>query len=438
MLIILIILIAIVRSVTALNCTSNSVCGDQLVCINGTCSNCLINADCGSVNNVCLNGKCQHKSLTDGVNYFDIICVLVVFAFSVLVSPVGIGGGAVNVLFIHLIMEFPMQMSARLSLANIFGLAVVNMIYYMPLRHPRKDKPMIDYKIVISTDTFLLSGTIFGVILNIIFPEWFISLILLAILVYAGIKTVQRFVALKKQNDDEPEIEVLDANYGNYTSVFPHNCIMILSWSIIIMFSIFRGYGSTASIIGVQKCSALYWGLTVLEACLVIAIGIFVVIYLHRKFKSGVRHEIPWDIKNALILPPILFIGGIIGNASGIGIGIFKTPIMTHFKIDPDVIVATTSFGLIIVSSNTLLQYLIFGIIPIDYMILFIATGFIASTLSHLIISPMLHKKERTKYMLLFIAILIFIFALVTLGYGLYRLITNLQNGVYMGFNSFC
>lgn len=111
---------------------------------------------------------------------------------------------------------------------------------------------------------------------------------------------------------------------------------------------------------------------------------------------------------------------------------------MTHFKIEPDVMVATTSFGLIIVSSSALLQYLIFGIIPIDYMILFIVTGFVASVLSHLIISPLLHTNNRTKYMLLFIGILIFVFAAVTLGYGLYKFVYDLQTGSYMGFNSFC
>lgn len=57
-------------------------------------------------------------------------------------------------------------------------------------RHPQRDTPVIDYNAAIVLQPMLLLGTTLGVILNRIFPEWLILLLLTLTLILTTYKTL--------------------------------------------------------------------------------------------------------------------------------------------------------------------------------------------------------------------------------------------------------
>ena len=197
--------------------------------------------------------------------------MLAIGAFS---AVSGIGGGGFYVVILFLMLEFPIEVSARLSTSTIFGMAIVNVLNYMPLKHLKQNKPMIDYDTAVMMESYTLAGTVFGVILNIIFPGWLISILLVMILIFVGIKVIRRYWKLTREEDDEDtedvELEdvVVDAAplsahkkvNGQY-HVLPKISILILCWILIVMFSIIKGGKSGNSVAGVEQCSALFLGI---------------------------------------------------------------------------------------------------------------------------------------------------------------------------------
>jgi len=88
-------------------------------------------------------------------------------------------------------------------------------IMKMNQRHPKRDRPLIDYKVSMHFAPMILLGTSIGVLVNAMFPEWLILLMLTAVVVYVTINTFQKGAqfwkketaarnAVKKE-DHEPE-----------------------------------------------------------------------------------------------------------------------------------------------------------------------------------------------------------------------------------------
>ncbi len=186
-----------------------SVCGDQLVCINNTCTNCMDDSQCSSTKNIIcknsvdtlqpkkitnqnINKICEHKDIFSNVNGWDIGTMILVFFIGMFAAVSGIGGGGFFVVIILTMMEFDVSMAARLSTATIFGMSIANLLNYLPLVHPFKNKPLVDFNSLVVMESYTLAGTVFGVILNIIFPNWLISLLLVMILFFVGAKVMLR------------------------------------------------------------------------------------------------------------------------------------------------------------------------------------------------------------------------------------------------------
>lgn len=94
------------------NCTDDSkrrVCGDRLICLNGTCSNCEFDSQCSSTGNiVCKSASdilesntitnsqitrvCDHKDIFSSVNGYDVGAILLVLFVGAFSAVAGIGG----------------------------------------------------------------------------------------------------------------------------------------------------------------------------------------------------------------------------------------------------------------------------------------------------------------------------------------------------------
>jgi uncharacterized membrane protein YfcA len=437
------------------------ICGDRLVCHNNICSSCTDNSDCNNVNLVCksvndtihnittpnITKICEHKNIfSDGVNYRDIIAMVLTFIVGMFAAIGGIGGGGFYVVIISSFLDFPISVASRISKSTILGIAITNTIHYLPLNHPYQFKPLVDYEVSIMMQPYILVGTIFGVLLNTMFPNWLLSLLLLSILVAVGIKILFKYRLTSENLDIELQnyLDTIEGKDSHVTSdknkyyVLPYNAILIICWVIILIFSVLRGSKNGSSPIGVAFCSSLFWGLTVIQVLLLLVVGTLTCLYLYQNQKGKILHtgDVKWNLRNSFLLPPCLVAVGLIGALLGLGGSIVRTPIMIQLGMLPEVMVASNGYVLVYTASGVVIQYFIFDILPVDYSVVFMGIGFVSSLCGHLIFNSVV--KTKSKHLLLILCILMFTAAGSTLGNGIYRLVSDINNEIYIGFKSPC
>jgi uncharacterized membrane protein YfcA len=61
----------------------------------------------------------------------------------------------------------------------IMGAAVSTVYYNLKLKHPTLDLPVIDYDLAVLIQPMLMLGISIGVIFNVIFPDWLVTVLLI-------------------------------------------------------------------------------------------------------------------------------------------------------------------------------------------------------------------------------------------------------------------
>jgi len=61
----------------------------------------------------------------------------------------------------------------------IMGASVSTVYYNLKLKHPTLDMPVIDYDLAVLIQPMLMLGISIGVIFNVIFPDWLVTVLLI-------------------------------------------------------------------------------------------------------------------------------------------------------------------------------------------------------------------------------------------------------------------
>ncbi|VAI82857.1 unnamed protein product [Triticum turgidum subsp. durum] len=100
----------------------------------------------------------------------------------------GVGGGGIFVPMLTLIIGFDPKSSAAMSKCMIMGAAVSTVYCNLKLKHPTLDMPVIDYDLALLIQPMLMLGVSIGVICNVIFPDWLVTVLL--IILFIGAQTL--------------------------------------------------------------------------------------------------------------------------------------------------------------------------------------------------------------------------------------------------------
>lgn len=82
---------------------------------------------------------------------------------------------------------------------TIFTGAVARFIYNLGDRHPEKNGPIIEYSLVIVMMPMVLVGSFVGVLINIMLPDFVLSIILTVLLLGLAIQSLKKGVQLYKK-----------------------------------------------------------------------------------------------------------------------------------------------------------------------------------------------------------------------------------------------
>ncbi|RHZ23698.1 hypothetical protein DYB37_008264 [Aphanomyces astaci] len=202
-------------------CASQSDCGylPGLACVRSTCTLCDVDADCGATpsdtSKRCVvdhgtttvtsvdgttttfrpNSVCMEKNLFDPFTTHDAVASLLAFLCTALGSAAGTGGGGLLVPMYILAFGLGPKHAVPMSKTTIFGGAIATLMVNVMKKHPctnRSRRPLIDYTLSAMMEPPTLIGTIFGVMGNATFPSWLILGLLLALLSFMAVRTLQK------------------------------------------------------------------------------------------------------------------------------------------------------------------------------------------------------------------------------------------------------
>ncbi|CAG9313499.1 unnamed protein product [Blepharisma stoltei] len=159
---------------------------------------CSTNGDCAYLFN-CVNGACKHKDFlpVEGIELAGMILIILVGALTYASGFAGLGG--VHLLTFMIFFNFDVHTSISLNQAIVMGGAFAHVLINIPERHPIKDRPLIDFEVVMLLVEPMCFGATIGFICSRGFPQWLIIASLTLVLTYTLWTAIQKFMALHKQ-----------------------------------------------------------------------------------------------------------------------------------------------------------------------------------------------------------------------------------------------
>ncbi|KAF4319566.1 hypothetical protein BBO99_00004643 [Phytophthora kernoviae] len=133
---------------------------------------------------------CVEKNLFSPFTYNDLLTTLIAFSCTALGAGGGIGGGGLLVPM-YIFVGLNPKHAIPLSKVTIFGSAVAMYAVNFRRKHPlNRNRPLINFELVGLMEPTTLVGTVFGVMLNHIFPNWLILVLLVTLLTLITHKTI--------------------------------------------------------------------------------------------------------------------------------------------------------------------------------------------------------------------------------------------------------
>lgn len=180
--------------------------------------------------------------------------------------------------------------------------------------------------------------------------------------------------------------------------------IMALTFTLIVLFALFKGGEEVDSLIGIQGCST-EWGV------LVAGISIYCV------FAAGLswyiaRKDIIWKESKVIMFLGVALFGGIASGLLGIGGGLIVAPLLLEMGLIPEVTSASSSFLVLFTSSSTSVQFMIHGMLNLEYASVLFFISVIASFIGVTFINRLVKKYNRPSIIVFTLGILIGLSAL--------------------------
>jgi len=157
---------------------------------------------------------------TQDIVAFSCAAVLIMIA-----AGGGIGGGGVLVPTYIFVLGFEPKYAIPLSNCTILGSSISNLILNVSKRHPKADRPLIDWDIMLMMEPLTIAGAVCGTFINVLSPPWLITIMLVLLLSATAYKTLNKGIkcfreesaALAEKESATPKETVSDG--GEYKTL---------------------------------------------------------------------------------------------------------------------------------------------------------------------------------------------------------------------------
>ncbi|PIN02416.1 hypothetical protein CDL12_25072 [Handroanthus impetiginosus] len=379
----------------------------------------------------------------------------------------GVGGGGFFVPMLTLVIGFDPKSSTAISKCMITGAAVATVYYNLKLRHPSLDLPIIDYDLALLFQPMLILGISIGVIFNVIFAEWMVTVLLIILFIGTSVKAflkgvetwkketiIKKEVARRMASDyngrEEASYKLLPEGPTNGTRMPPIEnkpsevsiidnvywkkfTILFAVWLVILLLHIAKDYTAT--------CSAAYWIVTLLQIPVAIGASGYQAVCLYKEWRvieSTGEARISWTVHQLIFCCCCGILAGIVGGLLGLGGGFILGPMFLELGIPPQVSSATTILIMTFSSSMSVIQYYLLKRFPPTYALYFVVVATVAALVGQHVVRKMVSLLRRASFIIFILAFTIFVSA-ISLGWvGIANIIGKVEGNEYMWFYNIC
>ncbi|KAM5588567.1 sulfite exporter TauE/SafE family protein 2-like [Rosa sericea] len=392
-------------------------------------------------------------------------------------SAGGIGGGGLFIPILTLVAGLDLRIASSLSAFMVTGGSVANVMYNLCIKGSTKfgGKSLIDYDIALLSEPCMLLGVSLGVICNLVFPEWLITILFALFLAWTTSMSCRNGLVYWKMESEVMKMRngcerlengatkdaAGDETEGNKGVTEPllgartkENCmlrfpwmkmgVLILVWCSFCLVYLLRGNRYGKGIIPIEPCGVGYWVLSSSQIPLAIVYTAWILCR-----KENLQHHTlntQKDIEelnkvgpsNKLVFPLMALLAGILGGVFGIGGGMLISPLLLQVGIAPEVTAATCSFMVFFSSSMTAFQYLLLGMEHADTALIFAITCFVASLLGLVVLQRAIKVYGRASLIVFSVSIVMALSTVLMTSFGALHVWSDYKSGRYMGFKLPC
>ncbi|KAK7252233.1 hypothetical protein RIF29_36044 [Crotalaria pallida] len=398
------------------------------------------------------------------------------FIASSISSAGGIGGGGLFIPILTIMAGLDLKTASSLSAFMVTGGSIANVMCNMCTTSPKfGGKSLIDYDIALLSEPCMLLGVSIGVICNLVFPEWLITILFAIFLTWSTSKTCYRglqfwknesekkrkvgfeelengtseetkgLVQVKKENEGLKSLEepLLGAEENSKVRVPWFKLgVLLLVWLSFFSIYLLRGNKYGQSIIPMEPCGVGYWILSSVQIPLAVVFTTWIVL---RKERHQDQNFIPEGSClsrnkpcNKHIFPLMALLAGMLGGVFGIGGGMLISPLLLQVGICPEVTAATCSFMVFFSSTMSALQYLLLGMEHIDTALILSMICFVASLVGLLVVQRAIQNYGRPSLIVFSVSIVMALSIVLMTSFGAIQIWRDYISGTYMGFKLPC
>lgn len=390
-------------------------------------------------------------------------------------SAGGIGGGGLYIPILTIVASLDLKTASSFSAFMVTGGSVANVMCNMFTRSAKfGGQTLVDYDIAILSEPCMLLGVSVGVICNLVFPEWLVTILFAVFLACSTFKTCQNGVfhwkleseevnrnesgnlengLVENQTSTKESEEVISSVKEPLLGVELTSSVLRFPWMklgilFIIWFSfsilyLLRGNRYGEGIIPMESCGFGYWVVSSLQIPLAI---IFTALILYRKEscqhqtinQQGMEDLTGGGTSNKLIFPVMALLAGMLGGVFGIGGGMLISPLLLQVGIAPEITAATCSFMVFFSSSMSALQYLLLGMEHVDTAIILSVICFVASLLGLLVVQRAIVKYGRASMIVFSVSTVMALSTVLMTSFGALNVWRDYNSGRNMGFKLPC
>ncbi|KAM0876218.1 hypothetical protein ACQ4PT_036313 [Festuca glaucescens] len=375
----------------------------------------------------------------------------------------GIGGGGIFVPMLTLIIGFDPKSSTAMSKCMITGAAVSTVYCNLKLKHPTLDMPVIDYDLALLIQPMLMMGVSIGVICNVIFPDWLVTVLLIILFLVTstkaflkGVETwknetlIKREAAAKQAERSSEEFEYMptptepDAAAEQKTPSDEAESIwkniywkqfglLAFVWAAFLALQVTKNY--------IAICSTWYWVLSFLQLPVSVGMSMYQAVCLmqgKRVISSRANKQTSPKAHQLLVYCSFGVTAGVLAGLLGVGGGTVMGPLFLELGIPPQVSSATATFAMMFSSSIAVVEYYLLRRFPVPYALFFTGLAFFAAIVGQRASRKLINLLGRASFIIFILSFFIFISEVTLGGVGISNTIHKMARHEYMGFDNIC
>ncbi|PAN28094.1 hypothetical protein PAHAL_5G130600 [Panicum hallii] len=382
-------------------------------------------------------------------------------------SAGGVGGGSLFLPILNLVAGLGLKRATAYSSFMVTGGAASNVLYNLACTGG--GGRLIDYDIALLFQPCLLLGVSIGVVCNVMFPEWLITVLFSLFLACCTAKTWRAGLKIWRSESrggaeaggargahpsaEEPLLlpcgagDAEDGGRGNGAG-FPWKdvALLVMVWLCFFALHVLIGDKHGKGVIKIKPCGVAYWLITLFQLPAAVAFTAYIMYAKRKKHDAHSQEDGKADLLGAtmeptlpsLTFPLAAFVTGALSGLFGIGGGLLLNPVLLQIGINPQTAAATSSFMVLFCASMSMVQFMLLGVKGIGQASVYAGICFVASVVGVVVVERAVRKSGRVSLIVFLVTAIMALSTVIVTCFGAQDVWMQYASGAYMGFKLPC